>query len=529
MTDVQTGGGVSVPLENLVVSPMPGQVERRKNFDKAALDELTETVRSVGIVQALLVRPIGAPGSGRLEIVAGERRSIAARRVGLTEVPVTIRDLTDEQVQEIQLIENLQREGLREIAEAEGYERLMKEHGYGIENIVAKVGKSRAYVYSRIKLLALCPIARQALSKNVINASVALLIARIPDEGLQKKALEEVTKRGYRGQPMSFRDAQEEIQNQFMLRLADAPFPTNDAQLVPTAGTCGDCPKRTGNQPELFKDVKGTDVCTDPVCFKAKRMAFVERQLAKAKETGQTVIQGAQAKKLLPSDYHDSIDKSSGYVSLDSHCYDDSKQRTYRQILGKQAPAPTLVVHPKKGDIHEAVRLAEIQPLLKKAGATARSRSTDSGAKADREKREKAKREGKFRVLLLQATLVRLPTKFNLEALAELAAQSIDALGGEEAKAFYLANGWPLPKNSWDFSDAPKRFRELTADRLAQAIAALPLLPDVAVSAYRLGKPQRLLAAAKSVRIDVAKFRREFEADTKKAAAKPAPPKRKAS
>src|SRR5262249_41512167 len=143
-----------------------------------------------------------------------------------------------------------------------------------VERIAGEIRKSRAYVHQRLKLLALCPSARAAFNKGKLVLATAFLLARIPTEELQKQALKDITERAEGCDPMSPQQAARHLQTRYMLCLAEASFPREDAELVPAAGSCGSCPKRTGNQPELFKDVQGADVCTDPACFQAKREAW---------------------------------------------------------------------------------------------------------------------------------------------------------------------------------------------------------------------------------------------------------------
>ena len=319
----------AIALKELVVSSTGPQAERRKHFNKDAIDELAESVKAVGVLSAVLVRPV----NGHFELVFGERRLMAAKLAGLAEIPATVRELSDEQVLEVQLIENLQREGLHELAEAEGYEQL-HQFGHAAEEIAEKVGKSRAYVYGRMKLLALCKEARTAFYDGKLNASTALFLARIPVESLQIKALKEIANPRWNGEPMSVREVQELIHRDYMLMLSEAKFDTADETLVPGAVACGRCPKNTLSQPELFGDVKkggSAGVCTDSGCFKAKREAAAANQVADAKAKGLTVLTGKAAKEMLG---HGDWISNHAYTKLSDRCQDDPKNRTYGQILG---------------------------------------------------------------------------------------------------------------------------------------------------------------------------------------------------
>ena len=130
----------------------PNRDQPRKEFDPAALAELADSIAAVGVIQPLIVRPIA---EGGYQIVAGERRWRAAQSAGLTEVPVIIRELSDKEVDEIALIENLQREDLNPVEEAEGYRHLMSEYSMTQEQVAARVGKSRPSVANSVRLLEL--------------------------------------------------------------------------------------------------------------------------------------------------------------------------------------------------------------------------------------------------------------------------------------------------------------------------------------------------------------------------------------
>lgn len=502
----------TVPLDSLILSATGAQSERRKRFDQAAIAELAESIKAVGLLQPIVVRPRSELDVEIFEIVAGERRFLAAQHAGLTEISVSVRDLTDEQVLEVQLVENLQREGLHELVEAEGYEALMKQHGYTVEDLVAKVGKSRGYVYGRLKLLALGPAARQAFFDGELNASTALLLARIPHADLQRKACGEICNGRYSNGPMSFREAAEFVHRTYMLRLADAEFSPKDASLVPAAGPCGTCPKRTGNQPELFADVKGADVCTDPKCFETKVAASRKRALEDAKASGRKIISGSEAKKLAP--YGDHI---SGYVSLDDKCYDDPKHRTYRQLVGKEAAETAAVVQlPKSGRLVEVVSTSAAAKAVKDAGVKPPHSASDERYKRERQQeRTKRDREQDFRTALLKALAEKAPAEVHRDELVALILGSVSA--GEEVCELLgietTGKGWDRHSKAIEAA-VPK----MSPKELARAVFVVALQPDVQMLN---SKPERLLAAAKRLKVDAEKVRRELAAAEKSKAKKP--------
>jgi ParB/RepB/Spo0J family partition protein len=128
------------------------------------------------------------------ELVCGERRFRACLAAGLKNIPAMVAELTNDQALEVQVVENLQRTDLSALEEAEGYEVLMQTANITADQVAEKIGKSRAYVYGRIKLLDLGTESREALKTGLIDASRALLLARIPDTALQAKALQEIDK-----------------------------------------------------------------------------------------------------------------------------------------------------------------------------------------------------------------------------------------------------------------------------------------------------------------------------------------------
>lgn len=156
----------------------PNRDQPRKNFDETALAELSDSIREHGVLQPLLVRPM-ADGSYRL--IAGERRYRAARMAGLRDVPVTIREMTDEEESIFALIENLQREDLNAIEEAEGLKRLIDTFGLTQEQAAARVGKSRTAVTNSLRLLNLPPEIAELVRDGKISMGHARALLTVSD------------------------------------------------------------------------------------------------------------------------------------------------------------------------------------------------------------------------------------------------------------------------------------------------------------------------------------------------------------
>ena len=258
----------------------------RRTFEPTALNELAESIRTQGVLSPLLVRPLTENG---FEIIAGARRYRAAQMAEIPTVPVRIVHLSDAAALEAQLVENLVRSEIHPMEEAQGFRALLdlEEPKYSIEQIAAKVGKSPVFVASRLKLSDLVPAAVDAFYADEIGVGHALLLAKLPADQ-QEAALSACFKEVYNGgsKParilLPVRNLQFWIDSNILLVLKDAPFNKRDAQLVPAAGSCADCPKRTGHNKLLFGDDLGRqgDRCTDPNCYAAKVSVHVAQTIA---------------------------------------------------------------------------------------------------------------------------------------------------------------------------------------------------------------------------------------------------------
>jgi ParB family transcriptional regulator, chromosome partitioning protein len=170
-----------------------GKYQPRKHFDKKTLDELAASIKEHGILQPLVVRSVGP---GQFEIIAGERRWRAAQAAGLHEVPAIIKTFDNQKTLELSLIENLQREDLNPIEEAEGYQRLMSEFSLTQERVAEKVGKERATVANALRLLRLDPDVRQMVQAGQISQGHAKVLLALPELNQQKELAKVVTESG---------------------------------------------------------------------------------------------------------------------------------------------------------------------------------------------------------------------------------------------------------------------------------------------------------------------------------------------
>lgn len=177
----------NVPITLNIIEIEPNQNQPRTDFDDESLKELARSIARHGVIQPIVVKPIS---SGKYKIIAGERRFRAARAAGLVEVPVIIKDVTDTQVMELALVENLQRENLNAIEEAKGYKALMDNYGFTQIQVAETVGKSRSYVANAIRLLNLPEKVVQKLKIGEITSGHARALLTFENNQDIEKALE---------------------------------------------------------------------------------------------------------------------------------------------------------------------------------------------------------------------------------------------------------------------------------------------------------------------------------------------------
>ena len=177
------GDQVKLPIQNLI----SGKFQPRKHFDQTELDELAESIRSNGILQPILVRPLNEKGSS-YEIIAGERRWRAAQIAKLHEVPVIIRDFDDSTALGVALIENLQRSDLNIIEEAEGFRSLMLKFEFTQEKLSSQLGKSRSHIANVLRLLSLPNTVKRHISNGDLSFGHARVLVSLPEEKAKEVA-----------------------------------------------------------------------------------------------------------------------------------------------------------------------------------------------------------------------------------------------------------------------------------------------------------------------------------------------------
>jgi len=183
-----------VPLERV----RPNRYQPRTQAREEGIEELAESIRTHGIIQPLIVRKRGT----ELELIAGERRLEAARRVGMQRVPVVVREANDQEMLELALVENLQREDINPIDAAEAYSRLVREFSMTQEQVAERVGKSRSAVTNSIRLLNLPPLMQDSIRQGRLEEGHGKILAGIDDERARLRLFRSIVRRG-----LSVRDA----------------------------------------------------------------------------------------------------------------------------------------------------------------------------------------------------------------------------------------------------------------------------------------------------------------------------------
>lgn len=198
------GGPTGAPSEIPLKAISPNPMQPRERTDDKTMTELVESVRRHGVVEPVLLRPLG---KGSYQLVAGHRRLLAAQQAGLTTIPAVVRRLSDEEALVLSLVENLQREDLTPLEEANAFARLAKEFGFTHRQMGEVVGRSRTYVTNSLRLMNLSEAAQQALQQGKLSRGQALAIMALPGseresalnrtlrEGLSVRQLEALAQR----------------------------------------------------------------------------------------------------------------------------------------------------------------------------------------------------------------------------------------------------------------------------------------------------------------------------------------------
>lgn len=261
----------NISIDEIDFSPL----NYRKHFSQQDLDNFAAELLQHGIISPLTVREMTA---GRFELVAGERRLRAARIARLKEVPAIIKSLSDEEVVEIQLAENIQREDPHPMHEARAIGQ-MKKSRKNIDEIAGRLGKPKQFVYGRIKLLSLIESFQEMFLANRITLQQAFDIAGISAES-QQDFFDDDCSDWKSIEDFAIDDLQYALRS-YKYDLRDAPFNIKDKKLVPEAGACNACPSNTATLKSLFPEYAKQAICSNKECYHKKCTAHVVNDVLK--------------------------------------------------------------------------------------------------------------------------------------------------------------------------------------------------------------------------------------------------------
>jgi ParB family transcriptional regulator, chromosome partitioning protein len=498
----------------------------RRVFDESGLKELAASIRSQGVLSPLLVRPLTENG---FEIVAGARRYRAAQLAEVATVPVRIVHLSDAEALAAQLVENLIRAEIHPMEEAEGFARLLAldEPKYTIEQLSAQVGKHPAFIAARLKLMDLVKPVVGAFYANEIGVGHALLLAKLPGD-VQEQALSACFKEVYNGNQKSarillpVRSLQFWIETNVLLILKDAPFDKRDAELLPTAGSCADCSKRTGHNKLLFADDLGKqgDRCVDPKCYQSKVAALVAKTIAAKPQLVQiSTAYGAQKEgsPVLPRNKYAAIRDDKPKSN------DEAKRPEFK--VCKYATDAIVTEGTDVGTVHKVCTnpACPIHHPKKANGASA----SDAQFKAEQEKRRREEAIANATGLrVLSAIGAAVPVRLMKRDLLFVADRLVNLLG--ENSAAILARQYGIKKTKEN--DSTNKLFAAFLRRADESTLGRAVVEAVVLLTATHGNAAHVLRdAADAYKVDVAaitaKVKTEFAEKEKAKAAKKAAPK----
>jgi len=518
-----------IPLERIRES----KTNPRRTFDEAKLAELGANIRLHGVLQPVLVRPSPDGEAGFYELVAGARRYRASKLAERESIPASVRELTDTQCLELQLIENLQRADVHELDEARGYAALMQMQPdtYTVETLAEKVGRSEKYVYARLRLTHLVEEVQEAFYAGKLTVAHAFEIARLQPND-QRRALAEcfpqykstaAVIKDKKAEAVTVRSLREWIEREILLDIANAPFDSEDTNLLPAAGSCAACPKRTGNNPLLFPEIRHKSICTDRACYRAKVEALVQMRMKPLEDSGEKPLRVSQApawqtKKPQPDTLYEGQYRR---ITKKGEC-----PYTKPAVVadGPQAGTVLHVCREEKCPVH--AHETRYQPTPQERAARAKELLVERVEKLSR-------------VRILSAIRKKLPGAFAQPDLEMAALDYFRRLGHDNHRRLCRAYGWEEKKTkaAWggttvDYEAlAGKAVRAMNAPDLQRFVVVCALVSDLYCPSFNqresLAKDSNLARTAARYKINPAQITSDVHAELAKSAEEKKKKKRK--
>jgi ParB family chromosome partitioning protein len=496
-----------IPLSRIQES----KTNPRRQFDETKLAELANNIRQHGVLQPVLVRPLPDGEPDTYELVAGARRFRASKLAKRESIPASIRELTDMQCLELQLIENLQRADVHELDEARGYATLMQfqPETYTVETLAEKIGRSEKYVYARLRLMHLIEEAQEAFYIGRLTVAHGFEIARLQPND-QRRALQEcfphhktaaaILKDG-KAEAVTVRQLRAWVEQEIHLDLTNAPFDPQDETLLPPAGSCAKCPKRTGNNPLLFPEVRLKSICTDRACYRMKIDALVQIRIKPLEAAGEKPLRVSHAPAWQAKNRNPNVLYEGNYRTVKkAEC---PQTKTAVVIDGTDAGKVLHVCRDEQCKIHAHV--SHYEPTPKERAARAKELLAERTEKLTR-------------LRILNAIRKKLPATFSPPDLEMAALDYFRRLGHDNHRRLCRVYGWEEKKTkaAWGGSSVDyqtigeKAVRGMSTNEVQQLLVVCSLVADLYCPGYNprqaLAKDSNLACTASRYKIDAAKL-----------------------
>ena len=260
----------------------------RGSYDEKSITELAGSIEKNGVLQPIIVMSADSESDFEYRLICGHRRYKAAKQAGLRDIPANfIETVSDEEILELQITENLERKDVHPLDEAQAFKKLLHNE-HTIADIAEKFVKSWTYIAHRLKLLELIEPIKKDFFEGKLPIGHAVLLARSSKETQEKmhdEAENGFFNRGYG----TYSDLKDNIEDD-TYKLSKAPFSLEDKELYPEAVACSVCPKRSGCNPKLFPEFQEDDVCFDRKCYDQKVENFLQREVARIVKENESIV-----------------------------------------------------------------------------------------------------------------------------------------------------------------------------------------------------------------------------------------------
>ncbi|HEX5433524.1 MAG TPA: ParB/RepB/Spo0J family partition protein [Candidatus Angelobacter sp.] len=488
---------VPIPIDKIDPSPF----NPRKTFIR--IDELAASITQQGLRTPVLLRA----KKNRFELISGERRWKASQKAKANppvwdgkNLPAIVTEMTDEQAKEFQLVENLQRDDLHPMEEAEGYEAILQHPDYTIEKLCLRTGKKRRDVEQRLRLLTLITPFRKMFSAGEINADQASQLSRaLPETQAEMNKY-------WDGDIPKASEIAEFLETHVYLDLSKAPFPLDRKDLDVKAGACTDCPKHTGANTALFADIGKNDFCLDGSCFRRKAVSLIQIELKTAKDEKRTLVPVSASNNFLTDEELKKLPP--GTLSRADHFTTLAKKDECRHAqealvvhgdnFGKKIHICVAKECPEHGDRHRST--------YKGTGEDEKERSE----RLRKERKEKAAKETRRAVLVHVA---KKAENLNLPELQQIGRAIFSRLYNDLQRKMLNVLGWmPQEKKngqSWDEIFA-EHFEPLRGADVNRTLVMLSLATQMEGKPYG-DETDRLMEFAERYKVGVKTIEQEIE------------------